>query len=163
MRVGVFDGGCLTSHEDLKNVVGASCLAETEQSRISHGTHVAGIIAAEWNETGGFPACAPRPPLAVVDCDAAGQGLSTSSFLYGVAFSYLIGEQHCRVVNVSLGFNEELSYAASHGVMFAQLQAQAMGRGSWPITFRACSKPLRPRAGLCDLRCGRQRQQQQFL
>ncbi len=126
VRVGVFDGGCLTSHEDLKNVVGASCLAETEQSRISHGTHVAGIIAAEWNETGVSGLC-PSATLAVVDCDAAGQGLSTSSFLYGTAFSYLIGEQHCRVVNVSLGFNEELSYAASHGVMFAQLQAQAMG------------------------------------
>jgi len=113
VRVGVFDGGCDVTHPELRNVVKGSSLAATNTDVINHGTHVAGTIAAEFDDTGICGIC-PTAELYIVDCDTANQK-KTSSYYETFAYDYLLGENKCKVVNMSLAtISYELCYGASH-------------------------------------------------
>lgn len=112
IRVGIIDGMFDTEHEDLKNVFGI-VFNNPENISDDHGTHVAGIMAAEHNSTG----------IAGVIKNATLYGYATGGKIltvmqYKYAFANLIGN-HVRVINVSQHTGHDLCFAASKGVTSA--------------------------------------------
>lgn len=52
VKVGIFESGIDSNHEDLKGRVGQGNLSSTFEGDLSHGTHVGGIISAVTNDKG---------------------------------------------------------------------------------------------------------------
>ncbi|MBQ9003540.1 MAG: S8 family serine peptidase [Eggerthellaceae bacterium] len=132
VTVAVMDEGFLTYHEDLANVITnpydavnskSSALAAYNPGHSSHGTHVAGIIAAEANNakgiagvaynTSAFSTCKVMP---IKVADSKGD-ISTSSLIKG--YNYLLSttggttvakKLNVRAVNLSLGTSREDEY-----------------------------------------------------
>ncbi|WP_400245552.1 leucine-rich repeat protein [Methanomethylophilus alvi] len=73
-------------------------LIEDEQG---HGTSVAGVIAAAWDDNG-IAGIAPEVNLLVIkaDCDGAGHFLRTSDLVFGLYYAI---EQNAKVINMSFG------------------------------------------------------------
>ena len=116
VQVGVFDEGYDVNHADLKDVIVASQVNETEN--IDHGTHVSGIIAADFDNEDGIVGIAPTAELSVIDIGGAAENY-TSTDWFGCAYSWLIGERKCKVINMSLG-TTILQATASYGNVVAQ-------------------------------------------
>lgn len=110
----------------------------------SHGTHVSGIMAADWNNTqgvsgvmGGKGDLYYSAPYFVDD------GTITSR--YGTAFSYLLTlktliDQDVQVINISQNTSRLVSFAASHGnqnaISYLNQQAQLAENGLARIVAR---------------------------
>lgn len=78
-----------------------------------HGTHVAGIIGAAWNSTGGAGVCQNVKIMAVRVLDATGSG-STAAIAQGIEYAVDNGAD---VINLSLGggsYDNALSNAIDH-------------------------------------------------
>ncbi len=106
VKVGVYDN-MFSEHEDLifdDIVNNPSTIDDT------HGTHVAGIIAAQHNNGKGIAGVATDVRLYGYAYAGSGYGSSMGD---KIAYATLIGNQ-VRVVNVSAGLPEEIQYAASH-------------------------------------------------
>ena len=114
VKIGVFDGGFDTTHWDLRFAAVENC--STERARIAHGTHVAGIMAAIHNNNTGIAGVASNDVSQNnVQLYAYGSGTSGEGSDMGdkMAYAKLIGN-HVKVINVSLGLQDEVAYAASH-------------------------------------------------
>lgn len=119
INVGVYDTGFDMTHPDLKNVTTTWIVGNENTDDINHGTHVAGIIGAEFDNGYGVAGVFPEANLVPFSCR-----INTSSDIDKLAYSYLIGEKKCRVINESLGTNL-LCFAASRGEFSAQEQLKA--------------------------------------
>ncbi len=108
VKVGVYDEGFYTGHEDLIfDDVANNTDILSEQS---HGTHVAGIMAAQHNNGKGISGIATDTRLYAYSQNGNDYG---SSMGRKIAFAKLIGN-HVKVINVSLGYGPEMIFAASH-------------------------------------------------
>lgn len=88
-------------------------------SEQSHGTHVAGIIGADFDNEKGVCGVAPNAKL----YGATYKKGKTGQFYFSqkTALSYLVQIKHCRVLNLSYCLGEhELMYSASKGNQTAQ-------------------------------------------
>ena len=124
VKVGVFDVGFDSSHGELKNVIYARA-----GSRIAdHGTHVAGIIGAEF-ENGGICGICPTAKLAVIDTVYASEQMG-NIFMWQTGVSYLLAKDYCdvSVINISMRIDDPLAYAASMGNELAQQRIEAYSR-----------------------------------
>ena len=118
--VGVYDN-MFFEHEDL-NMEEILCNINEEEADVdqpSHGTHVAGIIGATYDNSKGICGVFPKAKLYGVSF----QKLST--YKYGslmdlkVGLTYLIAIKHCKVINMSMG-QDTMTFAASRGNTNAQ-------------------------------------------
>jgi subtilisin family serine protease len=136
-RVAVIDSGVATEHPDLKNMM----LRESGSSRVvgldavnpgrgdlkgvgTHGTHVAGLIAAQAGNGEGISGVAGlHVKLMPVRASEDGESLSSSSVINGLRWAV---DRGAHVINLSLGGNHlsqaepylnALRYANSKGVV----------------------------------------------
>lgn len=132
VNVGVMDGIFYPYHEDLKDVFQEMPLGNVSAmgpykynglgwwtSEQSHGTHVAGIIGADFNNRKGVCGVAPNAKL----YGATYKKGKTGQFYFSqkTALSYLVQIKRCRVLNLSYCLGEhELMYSASKGNQTAQ-------------------------------------------
>ena len=87
VKIGITDSGFDTDHEDLK----ANLSVEVQNQEASHGTHVAGIIGATWDNQKGVSGVVPN-------ADMYGYGHQTFED------SITLVENGAKVVNISLGY-----------------------------------------------------------
>lgn len=132
VNVGVIDSIFYPYHEDLKDVFqempfgNVSAMGPYKYnglgwwtSKQSHGTHVAGIIGADFNNGKGVCGVAPNAKL----YGATYKKGKTGQFYFSqkTALSYLVQIKRCRVLNLSYCLGEhELMYSASKGNQTAQ-------------------------------------------
>lgn len=147
--VAMLDAGVDVNHEDLRNVIpegapynayrasmgvtDAEELADVAAgpSVINHGTHVAGIIAAESNNGVGIAGVANNVQLIPIRCysyDAARPSASTKSLVAGYAYAIENQDEYnIRVINFSMGAKvnalpdnsllRKIDEAFSHGIV----------------------------------------------
>jgi thermitase len=106
VRVAIVDSGVAADHEDIShkvveraNFTDQEIVTNDDYDRYGHGTHVAGIVAAEHNRTGVAGVC---PGCAILDAkvlDDSGAGYS-SAIAEGIHWAVENGAQ---VINMSLG------------------------------------------------------------
>src|SRR5256714_5517120 len=138
VRVGIVDTGVDLTHEDLAGrvVEGTSCVgAAGDQAKCTgspqddqgHGTHVAGIIAANKDNNIGIAGVAPDAQLVVAKAlNAAGEG-NEDDINAGIKW---VVDHGAKVVNLSLGdpnfvftsllgtgMRDGIEYAWSHGAV----------------------------------------------
>ncbi|MET3726967.1 subtilisin [Fictibacillus halophilus] len=104
VKVGVLDTGIDTKHEDLKIAGGASFIpgASTYNDDNGHGTHVAGIIAAQDNDFG-IKGLSPQVELyAIKVLDKNGVGLH-SQIINGIEWAV---QNKLNIINLSLSSEE---------------------------------------------------------
>jgi subtilisin len=108
IKVGILDTGIDTSHEDLKIAGGVSFVPNTPSYNDDHGhgTHVAGIIAAQDNEIGikGLAPLVELYSIKVLNQDGFGQ---YSQIIDGIEWA---AQHELDIINLSLS-GEESSYA----------------------------------------------------
>lgn len=124
INVGIIDSGC-NQHIDITNNLarGHNYILNTDDysDNVGHGTHVAGIIAAEDNGFG-ITGIAPKANIYALKCfDANYQ--TTVSMLAKAIYS-AVDEYHCSVINMSLGLKanrqtlyDAIKYAFEKGVI----------------------------------------------
>jgi Subtilisin-like serine proteases len=124
VTVAVLDTGVNSSHEDLKDsIVSGYDFADDKQDTndlVGHGTHVAGIVAAQTDNGIGITGIAKNckiMPVKVLDDDGNG---SDANIIEGIKYATDHGAQ---VINMSLGgpgesdaLQDAINYATSHGV-----------------------------------------------
>ncbi len=108
VTVAILDNGCLASHEDLKNNIVATYNAVSGSSDVTpfnnHGTHVAGIVAAEANNETGVAGMSYNAGLLPIQVFSSATSASTDTI--AKAYKYILshaGEYNIRVVNMSIG------------------------------------------------------------
>lgn len=119
VNIGVYDNQFYTNHEDLsfsgtlRNIYEFN---ETDHG-VSHGTHVAGTIAAGFNNEKGIAGVSPNNDNSLfgvsnIGLSSSGNEHYTTLMAFECGFAYLIVENGCSVINISMGTNI-LSFAAS--------------------------------------------------
>lgn len=115
VNVGVYDQGFDTNHEDLKNVINTASLYPANPK--DHGTHVTGIIGAEFENGIGINGVCPTAKFSLYNYD---ENDTNNSFTFKYAMDYLIEQNNSKVINMSLGQSSEILFAASMGEFSAQ-------------------------------------------
>lgn len=115
VNVGVYDQGFDTLHEDLKNVIKSAKLWPANPK--NHGTHVTGIIGAEFENGIGINGISPTATFSLVNYN---EKSNKDEFQFKYAMDYLIEENKSKVINISLGQASEYMFAASKGEFSAQ-------------------------------------------
>lgn len=121
VEVGIFDLGFDVTHEDLKENIVQS-FTHIDNTHLNHGTHVSGIIGANYNNDIGIYGVSPTANLSLIDSSTS---VSLSNLyttdLYSFAYTYLIDNCNCKVINMSLNIGSDLIiYGASQGNKKAQ-------------------------------------------
>ncbi len=144
--VAVLDTGFLLNHPDLRDniVPGYDFIENNGQAldkspHFSHGTHVAGIIAAVTDNNTGVAGIAPNVSLMPVRVmDEKGQG-SYASLIQGIYFAADMGAQ---VINMSLGgpapsafLQEAIDYALSRGSLLIAAAGNDRGNVIYPAAY----------------------------
>lgn len=152
VKVGLIDAMPNLSHEDL-SFANSSCLFIDEDTGLTevnkysvmaedHGTHVAGIINAKWNNgkgssndgVSGVMGGKGELYYCAVYYDADGEITSK----YATAYSYLLSlktliDQDVQVINISQNTSRLIGFAASHGnqnaIKYLSLQAELTEKG----------------------------------
>jgi len=140
VRVGIVDAGVDLTHEDLANrvVASTSCLKSdgdagkctgSGQDDVGHGTHVAGIIAANRDNGIGVAGVAPDAELVVAKVADAGGGISIEDANAGI---HWVVDHGARVVNLSLG---DLLFVrtAAFGSKLSEGIEYAWSKGAVPV------------------------------
>jgi thermitase len=142
-EIAILDSGVDYTHPDLndKTILGYDFVDNdnTPMDLNGHGTHVAGIAAAETNNATGIAGTAPNTKiLAVRVLDAAGSG-SLDGVANGIRYA---ADQGAEVINLSLGCNchtvaleDAVNYAWSKGVVVVA----AAGNDGVSTTFEPAS------------------------
>ena len=157
IRVGIVDAGVDLTHEDLAGrvVAATSCLKSegdpskcsgTGQDDIGHGTHVAGIIAANRDNGLGVAGVAPDAELVVAKVADSGGGISIEDANAGIRW---VVDHGARVVNLSLG---DLIFVrtAAFGTHLAEGIEYAWQKGAVPVVASGNSDVLGAGVGSQD-------------
>lgn len=148
VRVGVIDSGADTEHPDLVDAIegGANCVPQSTRDADdfgpdgSHGTHVAGTIAARGTAPSGVRGIAPGAKLRIYRVFEKGNPGSGSSFAVIDAIERAIADK-CDIINLSLGFDQgvtddaisdALRKARNNGILAV---AAAGNDGRQPVGF----------------------------
>lgn len=131
VKVGIFEvGGIEIEHEDLKDsFMGKSGINMAKDT--AHGTQVAGIIGAGYNNDIGITGVVPKVSLDMISYEKTKKYLQNSDYedisimVIKVACSYLIAVCKDRVINVSMGF-DTLQFSASRGNENAQSELKEL-------------------------------------
>ena len=94
VTVGVIDSGFFTEHEDLNNKI----TMLTENTVDTHGTAVAGVIAAI-NNSKGTRGVADRANLLCVDYDIYGENIIVADISWCIEQTKQLYESDCKVIN----------------------------------------------------------------
>jgi serine protease len=140
IRVGIVDAGIDLGHEDLAGRVVAetSCLKSkgdpgkctgSGQDDVGHGTHVAGIIAANRDNGVGVAGVAPDAELVVAKVADSGGGISIDDANAGIRW---VVDHGAKVVNLSLG---DLLFVrtAAFGTKLSEGIEYAWQKGAVPV------------------------------
>lgn len=118
VKVGILDTGFDSSAADLKGRL--EVIGENNKKAADHGSHVAGIIGASYDDSGVA-------------------GVASNVYMYGVAQSehasiysimtnlHILNSRGCQVINLSIG-SDELNFAASQGNTNAKNALRRMSR-----------------------------------
>lgn len=110
VNVGVYDN-MFYDHEDL-SFQDILCNMHGKDLNDSHGTHVSGTIGATFDERG---VCGVFPKANLYGASFARVEKTYNSLMgMKIAFTYLIAQAKCKVINLSLEWTEEI-FAASRG------------------------------------------------
>lgn len=121
INVGVLDTGFFTEHEDLVFAESplANSLYDENGMPESHGTHVAGILAASADEKNGIYGAVPENQRNLYGASVFGMRIDRDRvdlMGLGTALNYLIADKDCKVVNLSLiCFGKEEMEAEMYG------------------------------------------------
>lgn len=127
-KVGVFDINFYADHEDLVfTEIYFDFTAEFKNSGDSHGTHVAGTIAAGFDNGTGITGVHPKVQL----YGASTRGIESTgpntgrltTFTYTAGLVSLITDAGCRVINMSIAY-DLVEFAASRGNLNARNHIQ---------------------------------------
>lgn len=121
VNIGVFDIMFDTNHEDLnfaedpyKNAEALEKVESGDLEWSNHGTHVAGTIAATFNNKKGIAGVIPKVNL----YGASVRGIQIEEYCtaqaFNTAFYYLIVKKGCSAVNLSLGMDALVFGASRH-------------------------------------------------
>jgi hypothetical protein len=111
--VAVIDSGISASHDDIKNNVlpGRNFMSDSPRfindvsDDLGHGTHVAGIIAAEINNSKGISGVADKIKILPLKVYSSGKETEQRSFIERVAKAILFAvDKKVDVINLSLGW-----------------------------------------------------------
>jgi len=150
VRVGVIDSGAEAAHPDLNPTIegGFNCVVDSPRppedfgASGSHGTHVAGIIAARGTAPKGVRGVAPGARLRIYRIFEEENPSSGSNYSVLDAIDRAIAD-HCDIINLSIGFPhghidtavaEALRKARQHGMLAV---AAAGNDGRQPVSFPA--------------------------
>ena len=147
VNVGVMDGIFNPYHEDLKDVFQEMPLGNVADMGIEryngggkwtesdiHGTHVAGIIGAKFDNDKGICGVAPNVMLYGADVhsksltkySSEGEWYRGDSYFLKIALVHLVVNRHCHVINFSQGLSDNFLYSASHGDDYAQGEVKSI-------------------------------------
>lgn len=125
VRIGIVDNGFDTNHEDYQ-IRFSNKIRRQENSVETHGTHVAGIIAASANNGKGITGLAWMNHIYGYDCFPTGkQKWSTSTKIQDLYIEAI--EDGCKVVTMSLGSSGNLK---SHDSKYTKMQINSWGRSA---------------------------------
>jgi subtilisin family serine protease len=140
VRVGIVDAGVDLAHEDLAGRVAeaTACLKTkgdpanctgSAQDDLGHGTHVAGIIAANRDNGIGVAGVAPDAELVVAKVADSGGGISIEDANAGIRW---VVDHGAKVVNLSLG---DLIFVrtAAFGTQLSDGIEYAWSKGAVPV------------------------------
>ena len=124
IKVAVIDSGCIV-HEDLENnlLEGKNYLTGTNDvtDNNGHGTHVAGIIAAEMNDIG-IVGVAPKAKIVPLKCFDPSQSTYVNDILDAIYDA--VDVYDCKIINMSWGIDGDdpflknaINYAYSKGAI----------------------------------------------
>lgn len=129
IKVGLIDGMFNMGHEDVKF---AETFYNPSQDKITddHGTHVAGIMGATYDNRCGITGVYPFGENNIYGVAIDGTSNKSCLFFWKSAFAELI-VRNVKVINVSLGYEDEVVYNAARGNTDYQnaikFQAKVMG------------------------------------
>lgn len=147
VNVGVMDGIFYPYHEDLEDVFQEMPLGNVVDMGIEryngggkwtesdiHGTHVAGIIGAKFDNDKGICGVAPNVMLYGADVhsksltkySSEGEWYRGDSYFLKIALVHLVVNRHCHVINFSQGLSDNFLYSASHGDDYAQGEVKSI-------------------------------------
>ena len=113
VNVGIIDN-CFWEHNDLNYQETLFNYPDTViKEKNFHGTHVAGIIGATFDNNLGISGICPRANLYGVSLNSEPKWTG-STMSYYTALTYLIAMKKCKVINISMGYN----YAEIYAVQF---------------------------------------------
>ncbi len=106
-NVGVFDNMFYTGHKDLtfteRPLGNVKYDYEKDVKFNNHGTHVAGTIAADFNNKKGISGVSINQNLYGFSYESFQDNATT--YMFKVGFAYLVGIKNCKVVNISAGLD----------------------------------------------------------
>lgn len=108
VNVGVIDRCFDADHVDLNFIEEPYNNDDGTNSDMSHSTHVAGIIGAEFNNKIGI--CGVSPNTNIYGAAHIGNLAA-----YKTALNYLIVEKKCKVINISMGMPDDCIFSAGNG------------------------------------------------
>lgn len=108
VNVGVIDRCFDADHVDLNFSEEPYNNDDDTNSDMSHSTHVAGIIGAEFNNKIGI--CGVSPNTNIYGAAHIGNLAA-----YKTALNYLIVEKKCKVINISMGMPDDCIFSAGNG------------------------------------------------
>ena len=114
INVGIFDQGFDVDHEDLKDIVKNSSLYPGNPQ--DHGTHVTGIIGADFENGIGIDGVCPTAHFSLYNYSE--NDSDSDSFSY--AMTYLVEYNNSKVINMSLGASPNIMFSAGMGEVSAQ-------------------------------------------
>lgn len=127
VKLGLIDSAFDVQHEDLKNVVVQTWNnSPSDKEDYNHGTHVAGLIAAEMGNgcgIAGVAACA-KPELYGFSMFGKQDEVYTSMMQWKYAIALML-DQDVKVINISMGY-DVMQFAAQQGVPSALEQLEYM-------------------------------------
>lgn len=123
IRVGIIDTQFYIEHEDLDdafvdtipNYEHTFTAWHNRDDHPDHGTHVAGIIGAESNDAGsvGVSYGCSLYGFTMYGKDANGEEIYTSSYEFDLFITYLVVQNDCRVINISMSAGDSQKKASN--------------------------------------------------
>lgn len=118
VKIGLYDSGFDENHDDLTFTDTWNNPKDIDRETAYHGTLVAGIMAADYNDDFGIAGVAIKRELYgyafLPEVDEVSKSIQTTTMEYKYAFALLIGNG-VRVVNVSTSTGEYVGYAYQQG------------------------------------------------